>query len=160
MKMPIKWLSGGLPPPPTHTHKLNRDFFSTSSKSPLILHTWYVAQKYLGFQGFIFFYFFLNLFCPADWLIKTSVYILSGHCRIHSFQISLIDMLGTSIWASRTNLGWFGGGGKKITFSTKNGLSETKWSLVFKRDFLDLLKITYNFSHLICCTNIARFSRF
>ena len=34
-----------------------------------------------------FFWIFLNLYYPLDWLIKTSIYTSRGHCKILCFQI-------------------------------------------------------------------------
>ena len=66
----------------------NSVIFSTTSKSPQLSHTWSLAQTKLGFQGLIYiFLFFLNLYCPLDWLIKTSIYTARGHCKIYFVQI-------------------------------------------------------------------------
>ena len=63
----------------------NAMIFSTTPKAPLFWHTWSLAQTMLGFQGFVIFWIFLNLYCPLDWLIKTSVYTSRGHCKIYFF---------------------------------------------------------------------------
>ena len=100
----------------------NAVIFSTTSKSPQFWHTWSVAQTKLGFQGFIFFWIFLNLYCPLDWLNKTSVYTSRGHCKIFFSKFSFIDMFGTYGSLCHREIGWFGGGGKNHLCS-KNGLS-------------------------------------
>ena len=133
--------------------------FSTTSKSPQFWHTWSLAQTKIGFQGFIFFWIFLNLYCPLDWLIKTSVYTSRGHCKIYIFsKFSFMDMFGTCGSPCHREIGWFGGGGKNHLCS-KNGLSD---QMVPPEcgDFFDHLQISSILAHMISCTNKARFPRF
>ena len=105
---------------------------------------------------YIYFLIFFNLYCPLDWLIKTSVYTSRGHCKIYFSKFSFIDMFGTCGSSCKRKFGWFGGGGKKPSLF-KKWLKLDQMVPPECGDFIDHLQITSIFAHMISCTNKARF---
>ena len=133
------------------------DFFDHLQINSISAHMISCTNK-ARFPTFIFFWFFLNLYCALDWLIKTSVYTSRGHCKTFFSKFSFIDMFGTCGSPCKRKFGWFGGGGKNHVCS-KTGLSD-QMAPPECDDFFDHLQLTPILAHMISCTKKASFPRF